>query len=393
MSTPDNQVAHALLGASSAQRWLVCTPSVRLEEMLPDSTSEYAQEGTLAHEFCSLKLAEKFFPATSHKRALASLRKHDLYQKEMDRLADEYVEYIAGIAYSFPVQPYIAIEKRVSYAAYAQDGFGTADCIIIAGEDLFIIDYKHGQGVPVSAEDNPQMKCYALGAYDTYKMIYDIKRIHTTIFQPRISNTNKWSYGIDDLLLWAETVLSPAAKLAYAGEGEFKPSAATCQFCRAAGVCRARAEMNLDAIELPAPDMRLLTDEEIGATLKRTEDFAGWLKKLEAAALEKLLSGVDIPGWKAVEGRSNRTIVDYDATVKALKEKGYKPSVLYEKKPLTLTALEALVGKAELSATLGPLITKPQGKPTIAPATDKREPFKREGAADDFKDLKEANHE
>ena len=159
---------HALLSASSAKRWINCPPSARLSEAFPESTSDYAEEGTLAHDICELKLRKLFIePGMSEKTfktAHNQLKKHGQYDPEMERYTDEYVDYIQKIAYSYPVPPKIVIEKEVHYGHVARDGYGFSDCIILSGTDCHVVDFKYGKGITVSAEENPQMMLYAVGA-------------------------------------------------------------------------------------------------------------------------------------------------------------------------------------------------------------------------------------
>lgn len=176
--------AHALLGASSAARWLVCSPSARMCENVPETESLYAAEGTLAHEICELKLTKAYTLALGPRAfttRLNKLKKHELYQDEMLKCADVYLDYIDSIMLSYPSTPHIAIERRVDYSAYVPEGFGTADCIIVYGDTLHVVDYKHGKGVPVSADHNPQMMLYALGALSAYQMLYNIHTIKMSI--------------------------------------------------------------------------------------------------------------------------------------------------------------------------------------------------------------------
>lgn len=170
--------AHAVLSASSAHRWLNCPGSVQLEQAYPDTTSEFAAEGTLAHEICELKLrayAIEPMGKAEYSSRMAALKANELYKLEMETSTDVYLEYIKAVMLSYPVQPAVVAEKRVDYSAYAPDGFGTADCLVLAGDVLHVIDYKHGKGVPVSADHNPQMMLYALGAISAYSMLYTFK--------------------------------------------------------------------------------------------------------------------------------------------------------------------------------------------------------------------------
>lgn len=395
---------HALLSASSASRWLTCTASPRFEAQFPETTSEYAEEGRLAHSLCELKVLKKFtnsINTRTYNSRLNKLKKEPLYADEMDRTSDLYIEHLTEKAMGYDGPPLVNAEVRVDFSEYVPDGFGTCDCIMIGGDMLDITDYKHGKGVPVSAEGNPQMRLYALGALKKYEPFYGgmIKRVRMTIDQPRIqSETSSETITIDELKAWGETI-KPLAQTAFSGFGEFKPGD-HCRFCRGKAQCRARADVNTaledfkDCLlptaknieqaqhnaETDAPAM--LTHDEIGKLLVRGKDLVQWYKDLEEYALNALLNGEEIAGWKAVAGRSNRAFSDQEAALAAVIAAGYDESLVYERKPKTLTALEDLMGKKDFAEKLGQYVVKPLGKPTLAPMSDKREPYSN--AAADF---------
>lgn len=379
---------HALLSASSAHRWLVCTPSARLEEQLPEKRSEYADEGTLAHEIAELKLRKYFIEPmakSTFTRRLNKLKKHELFQEEMLKHTDTYLEYLQSITLSFSSKPYVAVEKRVDYSAYAPEGFGTCDFIIIHREDLYVTDFKYGKGVPVSAENNPQMKLYALGAYLEYSLLYPIKQVHLAIVQPRLDSISEWSLSIDELLAWGEEI-KPIAQKAFNGEGEFVPGE-HCKFCRAKAQCRARANEFLALEDFGMKEPELLTDEEIGQVLEKAVHLESWVKALKDYALGETLKGKEIPGWKAVEGRSQRNFVDIEKAFEHLKANGIDEAMLYERVPLTVSKLEKQLGKKQFKELLEEpgFIEKTPGKPTLVPISDKRPPIVNISPEEDFK--------
>ena len=376
---------HAFLSASGAHKWLACTPSAKLEAQFPEVTSEYAEEGRLAHEIAELKLRKAFtdpMGPQKFRNALKKLQERRLYQAEMLQHTDTYLEYVSGIVHSFPQRPYVAIEKRLDYSDYVPEGYGTGDCIIIAGTVLHVIDLKYGKGVPVSAKKNPQMALYALGAYVDYSFLYPIETVKMTIVQPRLDSISEWEISVQKLLNFGEYV-KPIAAVAFAGEGEFV-SGEHCRFCRAKARCRARSEFNLVLEEYQAKKPELLSNDEIGRILVRAQNLAKWVTDLEDYALAECLDGRDVPGWKVVEGRSNRAFSDQDAAFATLISNGIEEAMLYERKPITLTATETLLGKAKFSELLSPFVVKPPGKPALVVESDKREPLKRASAADDF---------
>lgn len=367
---------HALLSASSAERWINCPPSARLTENMPDTESPHAAEGTLAHSLAELKVRKKFenMRKSEYDKRLGEIRRDPLYAPEMDGHTDTYLDCILKAAHGYnKVKPYVVAEKRLDYSAYAPGGFGTCDCAMLCKNDLHIFDFKYGKGVPVSAEDNSQLKLYALGALAEYGFLYDIQSVILHIIQPRLDNISDFTIDVDVLTAWGDSI-RPAAELAYKGEGEFK-CGDHCRFCKAKAVCRARAEdfFTLEAsAELPK---ELLSDHEIGEILERASRLKNWVSEVEEYVLSEILSGKSVEGWKAVEGRSNRKITDIDSAFEVLKKEGYDEALLYERKPITLTELEKLVTKKKLEELIGGMIDKPRGKPTLAPESDKRKPY------------------
>lgn len=368
--------AHALLSASHAYQWLACTPSVRLEEQFPDTTSEAAEEGTLAHELAELKLRNYFqtmdFGKTKFTRAVNKLKKEKLWNDEMVGYTDEYLDYVKSVAMGFKNMPSVIIEKRVDFSAYVPDGFGTADCILIGGGVIHVIDFKYGKGVPVSAEGNPQLALYALGAYEAYKILYPIERAEFHIVQPRVADgISQWGCPASELLAFGNYARQ-RAELAVKGEGDFHPDEKTCRFCRAKGKCRARADENVKLAFAVGKKPPLISNEEMGEYLKQGSDVAKWLGDLQECALKECLAGKDVPGWKAVEGRGSRDWTDMDEAFSRLQEKGFQEAVLYERRPLSLAQVEKIVGKKDFAEFVGEFVVKNPGKPALVPAADKR---------------------
>lgn len=359
---------HALLSASSSHRWIACPPSARLCESYPDQSSSYAAEGTAAHTLCQYKLDKALGRAV--KDPTENL---DYYDAEMESCADSYAAYVMEVvakAKETCEDPVVLVEQRLDFSRYVKDGFGTGDCVVVADGTLFVIDYKHGKGVQVEAEQNPQMMLYALGALELFDALYDIETVSMTIFQPRRENVSTYTISRADLLRWAEEVLMPAAKLAYAGEGEFR-AGEHCRFCKAKATCRKRAEYNLELarydFEMPAQ----LEDTEVEAILAKADELVAWAADVKDYALQAALSGKEWHDWKLVAGRSVRRYVNDEAVAQAVQDAGYDP---YEKKLLGITAMTAALGKkkfAEIIEGRG-LIEKPQGKPTLVPMSDRR---------------------
>lgn len=393
--------AHALLSPSAASRWMKCTPAPRLEAELPDSTSEYAAEGTLAHSVCELLARKKFtiLKPSAYNSALKKLKADPLWNDEMLTTANAYIDHLLERNMAFANKPYIMFEVKVDISDYVPEAHGTCDCVMIGGEELIITDYKHGKGVPVSPENNPQMFLYALGALRLYRPIYGdaIKKVSVYIDQPRLNSYGGYSLTVEELLAWGENEVKPKAQLAFAGLGSFNPGD-HCRFCRAKAQCRARAGVHTaledfkDAL-LPTPKNRLhseafegapplLTDAEVGDLLSRGKSLVDWYDSLKEYALNALLNGGAIPGWKAVEGRSTRQWADQDKALATIIDAGHPRELVYDTVPKTLAQLEKVIGNPQFAELVGGLIAKPPGKPALAPESDKRPAFS--GAAADF---------
>lgn len=274
---------------------------------------------------------------------------------------------------------------------YAPEGFGTADCIVISGTECYVIDFKYGQGVPVYAEENWQLSLYALGALEAYGMIYPIQEVTLVIIQPRLNNISEWKTTADYLKRWGAEFVTPRAKDAFEGKGSY------CQgewcdsgFCRAAAVCghRMKENMSLEKDYLNPVTGRydmppVIDNNTVGAILERAQNLAKWVKKLERYALEELVKGNAIPGWKIVEGRSNREFTDVDRAYEALIEAGYKKELLYDQVPVSLTKAEKQVSKEDYNSILAQFIIKPKGKPTLALESDKRPVYEKQPSAEE----------
>lgn len=383
--------AHALLGPSGAHRWLVCTPSARLEESLEDKGSTYAEEGTLAHRMGELLLRERFEGADIT-ADLDLVMAHPLYTAAMGEHMDDYrafVEERMAEALTRCPDPRIFIEQQVDLSAYAPESFGTTDCAIVADGILDVIDLKYGASVPVSAENNPQMKMYGLGSLLALGWAYDVDAVQMTIFQPRIGGVNCATIRASALMEWAENELRPAAAQAWEGAGEFCPGDHQCKWCKVGATCRARAEYQLELARHEFQDAALMSVEDIAEVLERLPGFQAWLKQVNDYALDQAVNhGTHFPGFKLVEGLSRRKYMDEDKIAKALKAVGYKVTDIYKPKELLgLTAMEKLVGGKRFGELAGAYIEKPAGAPTLVTESDKRPPLNTAAqAAADFAD-------
>lgn len=357
---------HAILSASSSERWLNCPPSARLCEAYEDKGSDYAAEGTDAHTLAEARLKQALgIPAEDPIENLS------WYNEEMEECAAGYAAYVVELletAKQTCSDPVVMIEQRVDFSRWVQDGFGTADCIVIADGVINICDYKHGKGVEVSAIGNPQMQLYALGALEIFDGIYDIDTVRMTIFQPRKSNISVDQMDKADLYEWADTELTQKAQLAYEGQGSYS-CGEWCRFCKAKAECRERAKANLALARYEFQSPALLDDEEIADILGKVDALTARASDVKEYALQQAVSGKEWSGWKLVEGRSNRKYTSEAAVAAAVEGAGFDP---YERKVLGVTAMQKRLGKTRFEELLAPYIEKPQGKPTLVPESDKR---------------------
>lgn len=380
---------HAILSASSASRWLKCPGSVKLTKDMPETTSEYAEAGRLAHSIAELKLRKRFLAglgAQKYKKEMATLTGAPHYDPEMQHTTDDYADFVEQLYLSYPEKPYLAVEQKVDFSTFVPDGFGTSDCIMIGNRTMDVIDYKHGKGVPVVAEENPQMKLYGLGALMRYRAFYTIDTIRLHIFQPRIGEPQSWEISRDDLINWGALTVKPAAKEAFEGSDICTPGD-WCRFCKAKALCRARSDVYTALEDFGYSTPALLSNSEVGGILEIGTRLKKWVSDLEEYCLGALLRGEDIPGWKVVAGRSVRSFDDADAAFKDIMAAGVEEALLYERKPLTLAQIEKILGKKEFAEAAGGHIVTPPGKPTLAPAGDNRPAYNTayNTAEEDFK--------
>ena len=364
---------HAMLSASSSARWLACPPSAQLCAALPDTVTDYAREGTCAHELAEYKVQKLLGNPASN-----PVENLDFYDTEMEDCTDSYAQYIAELLATLQ-EPMVLVEQRLDFSRYVPDGFGTGDCVIVADSVLTVIDFKYGKGVAVSADHNSQMMLYALGALELFDALYDIAEVRMVIFQPRIQNLSECTLPLSELLHWAETELKPKAALAARGEGAFS-AGEHCRFCKRKATCRKRAEYNLQLAryDFAMPDK--LTDTEIETILATADQLTAWVADVKEYALRQALSGKQWHGYKVVAGKSNRKYTNPAAVAAAVQAYGKNP--YKEPELLGVTAMQQLLGRTQFEALLGSLTEKPQGKPTLVPCSDKRSAWSN--AQEDF---------
>lgn len=363
---------HAKLSPSAAARWLHCTAAPTLEETFPETSSEYAYEGTLAHALAELFLTKHFtrMRKTTFDKNLEAIKEDPLYTEAMLEHCTQYRDYVAEQYYALPKDTtFVEVEKQVDLAEYIPDGYGKCDCVLISDRSLHVIDFKYGKGVPVDAEQNPQLMLYALGALKVYEPVYDIDLVAMTIFQPRLDSISTYEISAEDLSAWGEGI-KETAKEAFNGPGVFAPGEDTCRFCKAKAICKARADRNLELTKYDFADPLVLSPEEIADILTKLKEFDSWSKDIKDYALEEAKNGQEYPGWKLVEGRSNRIYSDREKVLALLLERNFNRDEITEL--IGITALEKSIGKKAVEDILGDLIIKPEGKPALAPLSDKR---------------------
>lgn len=357
---------HARFSPSASSRYLHCPPALRLEEQFQDSTSSYAEEGTAGHALAE-HLIKKFLKQQT-KRPVS-----DYYTAELVEAVDAYVAYVQeqiAAAKRLCRTPFFAVEQQVDLSQYVADCFGTADMVIITNHEVHLIDLKLGRGVEVSAEHNTQLMMYGLGVLQQAEVLYDIKTVTLTIFQPRLSNCSTWEISATELKDWGETVLKPMGAMALAGTGEFQ-AGDWCRFCKARYQCRERAAENLTLAKLEFREPDLLTDNEIAWVLTQAEELSRWASDVYAYAQEEAIThGKQWDGFKLVEGRRNRKYTSEEDAAKAALAAGY--TEIYKQSLLSVTEMERLMGKKDFARIMADTVYKPDGKLTLVPLSDKR---------------------
>lgn len=404
---------HAVLGASSAHRWLICTPSARLCEKLTSrfgsESSPYAAEGTKAHALAEMKVRLAYYKAdgmTAAKHSRMSPEQQEAYlginefrfkalrnelgdiPKDMEQATDSYCDivmekYLSAKEADPGAQLYL--EQRLDYSAWVPSGFGTGDCIIVSDSLLEVCDYKHGKGIPVDAVGNPQLRLYGLGAMERFGRLYDFQSVRMTIIQPRLDSVSEETLTCDDLTSWAAEEVVEKAKQAWTGSGEFVPGE-HCRFCAAKAVCSARVAQAMRMFQYGLEAPGLIPDEQIPSILGMLNDAEAWIKDIRAYAENQALHGQVWPGWKLVHGKKpNRQWADPEEVKAQLLRAGYPADQFQEVKLKPVGEIEKALGKKAFQALVGGLVSQGEGKLTLVPADDKRVEFASADA--DFQDL------
>ena len=358
--------AHALLSASSSDRWLKCPPSAVAASLYPNVDTVFTREGTLAHEVAEACASGKAIEVSANPEITV----------EMIRCGEAYADYIKELLTS--EDAVVLLEQRLDFSPWVPGGFGTGDCLILQGRRLHVIDYKFGQGVAVDAVGNTQMRLYGLGAYNDYGCIYDIDEVVLHIFQPRMNNISVEIVPLFDLLAWG-TEIKPTAALAAKGKGDMC-SGPHCRFCPHAGSCPKLAAdcMQVVKVGLSKASVATLEPWMVAEILGQESVISAWLKAVKDRALATLLEGGEIPGYKVVEGKlGNRKWSDEAKVAEALRAAGYGPADYTETKLLSPSGMDKSLGKKKVAELLESLIDRSPGAPTVVPESDKRKPLDR----------------
>ena len=382
--------AHALLSASGASRWMNCTPSARLEEKFDESsTSSFAAEGTLAHEFGDVNLRFKNgeIDEKTLKAELKKLRRDKNYTDEMESEVEKYVTIVMeafAVAKARTPDAKLLIEERVDFSHLVEKGFGTGDVCIVADGFLDVIDLKYGKGVKVDADNNPQLMLYGSGALRNFEMMYDIHTVNLVIVQPRLDHLSEWKISTEKLIEWGEKEVKPKAAKAYQGKG-LQKAGDHCKWCKVKAMCATLAAKNVKLAQHDFKDPHLLTESQVIEVYKQQPMLVDWVNSVTKYLLDEAVKGKKWPGLKLVEGRSNRKWSDEVKVKETLADNLFDEKDFTTTKLQGITAVEKLVGKSEFPTILGNLVIKPQGKPTLVPMSDKRPAMGIEQAKEDFK--------
>lgn len=387
--------AHALLSASTASRWLNCTPSAKLERQYGEKINTvYAQEGTVAHELAELYLRHDLLRSLSDsdfEKGLETIMSNELFSEEMLDTVPIYTDYCteqfeaakAGNPYSVAY-----IEQKLDFSEYVPGGFGTGDYTQISDPLLEIVDLKYGKGVPVYAEWNKQLMLYGLGALRKFDTMYDISEIRLTIVQPRLNNISSWQISVEELLKWAVEELKPKAELAAKGLGELNPGD-WCRFCAVKNKCRKLYEQQMEIAKYEFSDPELLTDEEIADVVLRSSQFVKWVNSVvEYAQARAVDENKHWPGLKLVEGVGRRKWIDESQASDIILERfpELTKDSIFNMDLKSITDIEKIVGKKNFTTRLADIVIKVPGKLTLVSEDDKRPAAGIEQAKKDFDD-------
>ena len=390
--------AHAKLSPSGAHRWMVCHGSVALEAPFPDSSSAFAAEGTLAHEIASECLISGADPA----QVIGQPATVDGFDFIIDQTMVDHVKDYMKLVHEYAEGGELMVEKRVGigHLTGEEGAGGTSDVIIIKGSEIIVIDLKYGMGVRVDADANPQLMIYALGALNEYDLIGDFDTVTMVIHQPRLNHVSEYSIPVEQLLAFGDDVRSAADKVR-SPDADLAPGEKQCKFCKAKATCPAlRAEMAevvggsadlSDFADLVAREITSETsDNYLPVAMSKIEMIEQWCKAVRAETERRLLAGQPVTGYKLVEGRAgNRDWRDAKAVEEMMKKTfRMRDDQVYDFKLISPTKAEKVFKEnPKRWANLQEQIVRSEGKPSVAPATDKRPAMDIKSIAEEFGDL------
>lgn len=362
---------HAKFSASGSHRWLNCAGSINAENALAigNTNSSYAAEGTTAHALAEHCLLKSHDPQKLIGQKFEGLPV-DAEMAESVQLYIDYLRALSGHHY---------YEVRVDFSNWVPDGFGTSDAIVLNTKNkiIHVVDLKYGKGVEVYADNNSQGMLYALGALNEYGDFCDFEKVIITIVQPRRDHISEWETTVDELLKFGEQARDAANK-ALKPDAKRTPGEKQCQWCAAKAICPALQQYTAETLLTHFDDISdnhltpvdTLTDAQLRQALESKSLIVGWLDAVEKHVTDKLNNGEQFDGFKLVEGRSLRKWKDEKQAEKVLLEY-YDEQDVYKKTFISPAQAEKLMGKNK-AAILSDLIVKPNGKPTLAPESDKR---------------------
>lgn len=380
---------HALLSPSSSEKWLHCTPSAYLESLEPYSPpSIYAAEGTEAHELGELKLSymlEKISPEVYDTKFENFRLTSKFYNEEFNDFVNDYCKEVMMIVKEDYKDEKVEVflEEKVEFTDVVPEGSGTSDVVIVGKNFIHIVDLKFGKGIPVSAIGNTQLRLYALGALKKFRLNGVFTEVRMTIIQPRLYDITTDFISVADLNDWAINYVKPRAELAIAGKGEIQ-SGPHCRFCKRKGKCDelgayqlqvAQREFEATIVDDTLLEPRNMTPEMLSRIMEVGPMFVTWFKDVISYVTATMINeGTKIPGYKVVEGRSQRVITNPDAIKEILRTAGFaEDDYLKPKELLGITTLEKNIGKKLFNELCKDYIVKPNGKPTVVEESDKRE--------------------